>query len=167
MPDGVQLIRDGDIVESTWQHVSEDTESLPGGDVTVALAYWMDNKQALLERSGRVGVRVEAGDDPMELSKDLDQLPLIVLEIEALVDGRSYSHAYLLRQRLGYAGEIRAIGDVYRDQINFLARCGVNAFELSEGDDIEDALKAFRDYSVVYQPSADDEELIFARRRFV
>jgi uncharacterized protein (DUF934 family) len=160
-----ELISDRKIGESTWQHVPDDAEALPGGDITVTLSYWKEHKPDLLARDGRVGVRVCAGDDPAELSADLDSIPLVVLQFETLVDGRSYSHAYLLRTRLGYRGELRAVGDVHRDQLNFLARCGVNAFELPDGDNAEAALDAFKDYSVVYQPSADDGSLIFARRR--
>jgi uncharacterized protein (DUF934 family) len=165
MPDTSRLIRDGQLAETGWQHLPVDAESLPDGDITVTLSYWKENRADLLEHVGRVGVRIEGGDDPAELADDLSSLPLVVLQIDALVDGRAYSHAYLLRKRLGYQGELRAVGDVHRDQLNFLGRCGINAFELPEGDDIQEALEAFKDYSIVYQPSADKEDLIFARRR--
>ena len=165
MPETTQLIRDGRIEDSVWQHVPADAESIPDGDITVTLSYWKESRADLLRRDGRVGVRIEAGDDPAELADDLASLPLVALQFDTLVDGRSYSHAYLLRTRLGYEGELRAVGDVHRDQLNFLARCGVNAFELPAGDDATEALKAFEDYSIVYQPSADQEGFIFSRRR--
>jgi len=83
------------------------------------------------------------------------------------VDGRSYSHAYKLRKRFNFTGEIRAIGDVKFDQLAFLTRTGCTAFELPEGENLETALRAFKEVSDVYQPSTDGAGLIFSRRRAV
>ena len=138
---------------------------MPDGDISVPLAYWQTNKAELIAREGDVAVQVAGDDEVVALLEDLSELSMVVFPFAAYVDGRSYSHAYLLRTRLGFEGEVRAIGDVHFDQLDFLSRCGFDAFELPEGDDLEAALTAFSEFSVVYQPSADDGRLIFSRRR--
>jgi len=95
---------------------------------------------------------------------DLNQIDIIVLPITDYTDGRSYSHARNLRLRYHYTGEIRVVGDVHFDQLGFLARVGVDAFELAEGE-IANAHMAFVEFSETYQPSADNTRLIFSRRR--
>ena len=89
---------------------------------------------------------------------------MIAIDFPAFKDGRGFSQARLLRERYGYKGEIRAVGDVARDQMFFMARCGINAFEVKPGRSLEDALKAFNDFSVTYQPAADDGRPFFLRR---
>lgn len=91
-------------------------------------------------------------DDPFEaLLPDLDRLPLIAVHFPVFTDGRGYSVARLLRDRHGYRGELRAVGDVLRDQLYFLRRCGFDAFALRADQDPERALQALEDYSVSYQ----------------
>ncbi|MFT7528800.1 MAG: hypothetical protein ACI9LY_003964, partial [Arenicella sp.] len=104
---------------------------------------------------------------PETLADDLPQIDIIVLPFVNFVDGRSYSHAQKLRLRYAYKGEIRAVGDVNFDQLDFLTRAGCDAFELRENADYETALRAFTEFSEVYQPAADDRRLIFSRRRKV
>lgn len=140
---------------------------VPNQKVSVPLSFWNEHKAELLAREHEVAVQIGAADCAEDIKDDLADIKTIVLPFESFVDGRSYSHAYLLRTRYNFEGEIRAVGDVHYDLVNFLARCGVDAFELREGDDIEAAREAFELYSETYQPSADGGNLIFARRRAV
>ena len=80
-------------------------------------------------------------------------------------DGRGYTQARMLRDRYAYTGEVRAVGDVFRDAMFYMHRCGVNAFELRPGQDPADALRAFADFSFGYQGAADDLAPVFRRRR--
>ncbi len=138
---------------------------LPNQRVSVPLAFWQAHKTELLAREHEVAVQLAAADFAEDILEDLEEVKTIVLPFEAVVDGRSYTHAYLLRIRYGFQGEIRAVGDVHYDQLNFLARSGFDAFELPEGESLEAACQAFEIFSEVYQPSADGGNLVFARRR--
>ena len=97
-----------------------------------------------------------------ELTSDLGKLALIVLTFPKFADGRAYTQARKLR-RSGFKGELRATGEVLRDQLFYMTRVGFNAFELQEGRDPENALEAFKDFSVTYQSSADDNRAIYNR----
>lgn len=105
-----------------------------------------------------------ATDDPLTLATVLDGVTLIAIDFAKFSDGRGLSIATLLRKRLGYTGELRAVGDIARDQLFQMARCGFDAFALREGQDVDDALKAFSDYGEVYQDAADGRAPIFRRR---
>lgn len=122
-------------------------------DLLVPLALWRLRRDDLLARAGRTGVVLEAGDDPAALAPDLGRLALVAIRFATFADGRGYSIAWLLRSRHGYRGELRAIGDLGRDQLAFLERCGFDAFVLREGEKVEDALAAFGEVSVAYQPA--------------
>ncbi len=160
-----------EITDNDFIHIAETEElsfaDLPEGNISVPLNLWLDNKDAIKARSGLTAVQIAADETAEEIADDLNDIDLVVLPFVSYVDGRSYSHAVKLRTRFGYKGEIRAVGDVHFDQLDFLTRSGCNAFELPEGDNLETALRAFKEYSEVYQPSADDGRLIFARRRVV
>ncbi|MCZ7683107.1 MAG: DUF934 domain-containing protein [Sandaracinaceae bacterium] len=134
----------------------------PEGDVVVTLARLRRDRDRL--RGRRIGVRAPGDTDPEELARHLDGVELVVVELPKFTDGRAYTLARLLRTRFGYAGELRATGDVLRDQLFYLARCGFTSFELAPGRDVADALRAFEDFSVTYQPAADHDEPIWRRR---
>ena len=91
-------------------------------------------------------------------------LEIIAVDFPSFRDGRGYSIATLLRTRYGWAGQLRAIGDVLRDQLNFMRRCGFDAFAIRPDKDIQDAIKSFGHYSVRYQGAADDPLPLFRRR---
>ncbi len=158
----MQIIRNQRVEEDTWQHVS-DGEPLVEGPVTVSLKRWLEERDTLSAR-GDIGVRLAPADELDELLADLAQISLLVLEFPAITEGRGYTQARLLRTRHGYSGEIRATGDVQHDQLSFMQRCGIDSFVVREDRDIDDALQAFGEVSVRYQPAADDETLIFHRR---
>lgn len=164
-----RVIRNQAIEANDFLHLAETDEltvaQLPEGNISVPLNFWLDNKAALLAREGITAVQIASDEDPQEVAEDLDDIAMIVLPFVMFVDGRGYSHANNLRLRYHYKKEIRAVGDVHFDHLGFLARVGVNAFELPADDDHEYALRAFNEFSEVYQPAADGKPLIFSRRR--
>ena len=164
-----QIIRDRKIVEDDWSRV-DDAAPLPAsGKIIVSLARWTAEK-AQLSKRGNVGVSVASNTDAAQLHADLASLALIAIPFDFIqpkpeggrtFDGRGYSLARNLREKLRYPGEIRAFGGVFRDAMFYMHRCGVNAFEVNNP---ADALNAFKDFSLGYQGAADDPTPIFRRR---
>ena len=107
---------------------------------------------------------LEADADPAAIAPDLARFDVIAVRFASFSDGRGYSLARLLRERHGYRGELRAIGDVLRDQLYYLSRCGFDAFALRADQDPERALSAFDDFSETYQASVARPEPLFRRR---
>ena len=109
-------------------------------------------------------LRLEPHDDPAAFAAGLDDVTRVEVNFPSFTDGRGYSIARLLRERHGYGGELRAVGDVQRDQVFYLARCGFDAFQLREGEDAEAALAALGDFSEAYQASVERPQPLFRRR---
>lgn len=111
---------------------------------------------------------LEPGDDPAALAAQYGEhfaaLPLIAVRFPSFTDGRGYSIARLLRERLGFRGELRAVGDIARDQLHYLARCGFDSFELREGEDVATAKAALAAFSDAYQAAVDQPVPLFRRR---
>ncbi len=136
----------------------------PAGDVIVPLAAWREHRAALLARTGRLGVWLDGTDDPARIVGDLQHFALIAVNFPQFTDGRGYSIARVLRERYGWQGELRAVGDVLRDQLFYLSRCGFDAFALRAGEDAQSALTAFDDFSEGYQTSVERPQPLFRRR---
>jgi uncharacterized protein (DUF934 family) len=158
------LIKNKRIVADSWLQLEPAAEgaqlsTAPGmpltGDWIVPLALWNEQRAQLAQRSGRNGVLLENTDDPRVLAEDFDKLALIAVRFPKFTDGRGYSIARVLR-RLGWKGELRAVGDVLRDQLFYMTRCGFDAFALRADQDAQAALTAFSDFSAPYQPAIDD-----------
>lgn len=157
------LLKNRQIADNTWQFVA-DGEALPAsGDIIVTLARWEDEKAALQAHKGQLGVQLDGGDDPFALDPEILALPLIALNFPKFADGRNYSTARILREHLGFKGALRARGEILRDQLFYLWRVGIDEHELSDGVPPASALQAFQEYSVVYQPGADEPNPIFRR----
>lgn len=142
-------------------------ETLPTeGKVLVALDLWQAEKDFLRTRAekGELGVWLSPDCNPEVLAADVGILPLIAFDFPVFKFGQGYSGAVLLRTRYGFKGEIRAFGDIWRDQLFYLARCGFTQFLLKEGKSAEEALAGFNDFTVPYQTSADQALPIFTRR---
>lgn len=160
-----KVIIDGAIVENQWQRLEAgDLENGTPADakIIVPLAYWQENRDALISR-GDVAVWLAPGEEPKDLEDDLGALPLIAIHFPAFKDGRGYSYARELRTRYGFKGEVRATGDVLRDQLFYMTRCGFNAFEVREDRSIEDALNGLKDFTVTYQADVNDPRPIYRR----
>lgn len=151
-----RLIRNRAIVDDRHALLREAASlcEVPDGiPVIVPLALWLDRRAALIAR-GEAGVWLAPADDPAALANDVHRLPVIAIDFPRFTDGRGYSHARLLRERHKYTGELRAIGDVQRDQLYYLAQCGFDAFAIPDSRDADDALAGFADFSDGYQASA-------------
>jgi uncharacterized protein (DUF934 family) len=148
----MQIIKDKQIVDDSWSYVADDAE-LKGGDISVSLDRWKKDKQPLLKSNGKIGVRIGSADSLEDIAADLNDIQLIELDFPAFADGRLFSHAWLLRGRYNYQGEIRATGHFMRDQVYYLSRVGVNAFCLEKAEDLPVALSNLNDFSVNYQKS--------------
>lgn len=156
------IIKDRSIVEDRWQRIADEAP-LPGsGDIIVSFKRWQQERAALLSRQDGLGVVIGNGTSADDIKDDLRHFRLVAIEFPQFKDGRGYSYARLLRERYRYPHEIRAIGNVLRDQLLPMWRCGINAFELDAGRSLDDALKAFNDFSVRYQPAADGPETPFS-----
>lgn len=162
------IIRNGKVVADNWLAV--DTvdgtlpQPLPDGDLIVPLALWLAHRDALIGRGGRLGIRLEGHDDPEPIAQDIGYFDLIAVNFPQFTDGRGYSLARLLRERFGYRGELRAVGDVLRDNLFYLSRCGFNAFELADSEDPAAALAGLDDFSDGYQSSVERPQPLFRRR---
>ena len=162
----MRVIKDKAVVNDDWCLLREldNDASIPEGNVILPFAYWQANRDELLKCDTKHAVWIDGAIETEALLDDLEHFSMIALDFPAFKDGRSYSHARLLRDRYGYEGELRAIGDVLHDQLFFLKRCGIDSYELRADKDPEDALRAFDDFTVRYQAAADDAVPIYKLR---
>jgi uncharacterized protein (DUF934 family) len=150
------LIKNGEIVQDSWIEATADAP-LPEVDaLLVPYAIWKEHREALMQRNGRLGVRLAADQPPQLIAGDLDRLDLVALEFPTFRDGRAYSYARLLRERYGYRKELRAVGNVLRDQFLFMHRCGFDAYEIAHPDAAQVWRKAIGEFTVFYQRATDD-----------
>lgn len=130
----------------------EDEQAIPAeGAVILPLAQWLENRDALTDRE--IGVQVNGEDDLEQVLALNGQVELIAVEFPAFTDGRGFSIARLLR-RAGYQGQLRAVGDVTRDRLAYLERCGFDALDVPEERFKDEVLNAFDEVSVRYQGGA-------------
>ena len=148
------LVKNGKIVTDDFVRVADDT-AIPDGDVLLPLVRFLEGAEPLLRRDGKVGVILPNNRDPDDLEPYLDRLALIALVFPTFRDGRAYSQARLLRERYSYDGELRATGQVLRDQFVFMMRAGFDAFEVKKDSDALAFEETIKRYSVFYQPTAD------------
>lgn len=162
----MQIIKDRQLVEDQWQTVDDETsiDALPDADIIVSLTYWQENKAKLVQHAKAVGVSLAPDETVEEIIDDLDTLALVAVQFPAFRDGRAYSQARNLRLHYGFKGEIRATGNVLRDQVGYMERVGINSFEIDAKQDAAAALAAFEEISIKYQASSD-EPLPFYKRR--
>jgi len=149
----------------------DDLWSMPGEDETDNRDYQivsLERLQALDESGqrlqGHFGVLLHPDDDPDVLQPWLDSLPLIALQFPRFSDGRAYSQAYLLRARHGFEGELRAVGDVLRDQLAAMRHCGFSSFAIREDKSAEEALKGLEVFDLIYARSVSTPQPLFRRR---
>lgn len=164
------IIKDRNVVTDPWLRLEPAADgSLPAlpaaGDVIVPLTMWQRRREELAARPVRLGIWLDSHEEPAAIAGDLKLFGIVAINFPKFTDGRGYSTARLLRERYGWKGELRAIGDVFRDQLFHLASCGFNAFALREGEDLPDALAAFRDFSDTYQATPEQPLPLFRRRQ--
>jgi uncharacterized protein (DUF934 family) len=150
----MQIIKNHQITNDAWEYRPDDVE-LDDGDVTISLARLQQNGKELSNRKGKLGVRIGPADSVEGIVDYLPNLTLIELYFPELADGRLFSHAWLLRNRYHYSGEIRAIGHYVPDQAFYLSRVGVNSFYPEKAEDLPVTLASLNDFSVKYQTSVN------------
>lgn len=148
-----RLLRDGEIVVDEWRLPAEGPVT-DDAALILPLAEWRAERARWLARSGPLGVILAPADDEQELVADLPRLGLVAAEFTTFSEGRGYTQGRLLRERWGFARELRARGAIRRDHVFLLARCGFNSFELPEAE-LEGAVAALRTFSAAYQSAND------------
>ena len=165
-----KVIKNERIVEDHWHVVklaegqTPETLDLTGEVLIVPLAVWLARKDEIITRSKPIGVWLDGNEGPEAIAGDLEHFALIAVNFPKFTDGRGFSIARLLRERYAYRGEIRAIGDVLRDQLYFMKRCGFDSYAVREDKDIEKALAGLRAFSESYQAAVDQPQPLFRRR---
>jgi uncharacterized protein (DUF934 family) len=167
-----EIIKDKAIVQDDWSILrltetdTPDAIEVPAGKVIVPLQVWFAQRETLLARlqkEANIAVWFASNELAKQLKDDVALFSLIAVDFPKFADGRGYSIAYNLRARLGFKGELRAIGDVLRDQLFYMQRCGFNAFATREDKNIHDAIKSLTDFTEVYQTSVDQPVPLFRR----
>jgi uncharacterized protein (DUF934 family) len=148
-----QLIKSGAVTQDRWTLLREPATAWPSSPVIVPLATWLASRAELAARAD-VGVWLAPTDDPALLAGDVGTLSVVAIDFPRFADGRGYSIARLLRDRYNYKGELRAVGDIARDQLYYLHQVGFDAFVLRDGKDAQDAVASLRDFTDGYQATA-------------
>ena len=158
------LVKNGKIATDLFVHVADGAE-LPGdGAILVSAARFLENAEALSKRAGKIGVIWPNNRDLDDLVPHLEHLAVVALVFPSFRDGRAYSQARLLRERHGYEGELRATGQVLRDQFVFMLRAGFDALEVKKDADAAAFTETVKRYSVFYQPTGDGRVTALNRR---
>jgi uncharacterized protein (DUF934 family) len=172
------IIKGQEVVEDDWlvlrlaepvegaPAIDPATVTVPEGKIIVPQSVWLVQRELLAARAaaGEIGVWLASDERPEELKEDLSKFAVIAVDFPKFTDGRGYSIAYNLRVRLGWTGELRAIGDVLRDQLFQMRRVGFDAYATRPDRNIHDALKGLSDFSETYQASVDQKLPLFRRQ---
>jgi uncharacterized protein (DUF934 family) len=162
------IIKNKTIVDDNWSVLrlkegdTLESVAVPPGKIIVPLRVWQVQRDKLQDRAD-IGVWFASDERAEDLQNDVEKFSVIAVDFPKFADGRGYSIAYHLRARLGYRGELRAIGDVLRDQMFYLQRVGFDAFATRADKDIHEALKGLSDFSLSYQASSDEKLPLFRR----
>ena len=149
------LLRHGALQPNEWRFVADDAAIPADGAITVSLKRWQAERDDLCARRAPVGVRLKNDEQALVLGEDVHRLALIELEFPKFTDGRAFSQARILRDKLGYQGELRAFGNILRDQYFYMTRCGIDTVELPDEKPIDGYLAALKEFSAWYQPASD------------
>ena len=159
------LIRHGRIEKDSWKLLESADSALPRDErLIVPLETWRARHAEFLRRRAPLGLLLESWHAPDPIRSDLACFDIVAVRFAQFTDGRGYSLARLLRERHGWRGELRAVGDVQRDQLRYLSRCGFDSFSLRAGEDPSSALAAFGEFSEAYQAAADEPLPLYRRR---
>jgi uncharacterized protein (DUF934 family) len=158
------LVKNGQIEGDAFTHLADDAPLPDDGAVLVSSARFLGDPEALLRRAGKTGVIWPNNRDVDDLVPFLDRIAVVALVFPTFRDGRAYSQARLLRERFGFRGELRATGQVLRDQFVFMLRAGFSAFDVKKQSDAEAFANTVKRYSVFYQPTGDGRLTALHRR---
>ena len=158
------LVKGGNITDDTFVAVADDAALPEAGDVLVSATRYLQDPDSFAKRTGKTGVTWPNNRDLDDLVPHLERLAVVALAFPSFRDGHAYSQARLLRERYGYRGELRATGQVLRDQFVFMLRAGFDAFEVRKQADAEAFAQTVKRYSVFYQPTGDGRITALHRR---
>ncbi len=158
------LLQHGAVQQNNWRFVGDDAAIPVDEPVTVSLKRWQAEGESLRGSNSAVGVRLKNDEPAHALGEDVHRLSLIEVEFPKFTDGRAFSQARILRDKLGYKGELRAIGTILRDQYLYMTRCGIDSVELPEGKPIDGYLAALKEFSAWYQPASDSRPTVMELR---
>jgi uncharacterized protein (DUF934 family) len=154
------LITGDALVADTFTTVGDDAPLPEAGGAIVSLQRFQKDRETLLARNAPIGVALKAGENPELLGEDVHRLSVVALDFPIHRDGRAFSWARILRTRMGYAGQVRAVGKFIYDQMNYQRRVGFDAWEVPEGFTLEQFHRALSEMTYVYQPSTDGRKTI-------
>lgn len=158
------LVKNARIIADTFVRIADEAEISEEGAILISAVRFLADPEALSRREGKIGVIWPNNRDVANLAVYLDRLAVVALVFPTFRDGRAYSQARLLRERHGYRGELRATGQVLRDQFVFMMRAGFDAFEVAKDSDAGVFASAAKRYSVFYQPTGDGRITALYRR---
>lgn len=159
------LLKDGAFADDSWVQVADGAEIPGDGPVYVSLKRWRAERDELMARGTQIGIRLTSEQTPGQIEDDLRHFGLVALDFPAFTDGRSYSNARRLRDRFNYQGEVRAIGDILRDQYWQLSRCGFDSIVVKEGETLEGWKAAVSAITTPYQAASDGAETVLSLRQ--
>lgn len=164
-----RLIKNGELANDPWTLLREASgpeilKIVPGKNFIVPLQFRKLYRSEMDDYAGAFGLWLDSHENVSDIGEDLHSFPVIALNFPTFSDGRAYTNARELREYYKYEGEVRAIGDVLRDQLFYMMRCGFDAFELRHDQDPEACLRAFEDFHTGYQASIDQPQPLFRRR---
>ncbi|MDE2051237.1 MAG: DUF934 domain-containing protein [Gammaproteobacteria bacterium] len=162
-----KILHGGEIVQDAWTVLEDGCAEIESsvGRVIVTLARWRTEREALLARYAAVGVLVPNTTDIEAAHLEISDRPLIALQFPTFTDGRALSQAVVLRKRLAFRGELRALGDVIRDLVFWLGRCGFDSIVPRKDQNLESCRAALNEITVAYQAAADHHTPVWIRRR--
>lgn len=157
-----KIIKDGQVVDDSWIIIEKDfVGELPMAKVLLPMQYWLDKRDSL--NLMVAGLWVDSDEEIEQIGLEADMFPVIAVNFPTFADGRGFSLGRLLKERYGYSGQLRAIGNPIQDQLFYLKRCGFTAFDLKEGTDLEAACQSLNDFDISYQSAHDQPEALFRR----
>jgi uncharacterized protein (DUF934 family) len=158
------LVKNGKIATDIYAHVADGAEIPAEGAILIPAARFLEEPETLLRRSGKVGVIWPNNRELDDLVPYLDRLAAVALVFPSFRDGRAYSQARLLRERYRFTGELRATGQVLRDQFVFMLRAGFDALDVKKEKDADAFAETVKRYTVFYQPTGDGRSTALSRR---
>lgn len=164
-----KLIKDGELIDNDWQLIDKDSDlnainASQDVKYLVPVSLWLENKDFLSKYAANIGIWFDSDESPSISTEDANKLPVIALNFPVFRDGRSFSYAAILRQQLHFTGDLRAIGDVQRDQLSYMLSCGFSSFQVPEEADEAVMLAGFQDFSENYQSTVIKPTPLFRRR---
>lgn len=153
------------VIEDRYARIADDEPIPSSGAILVSLDRFLGEKDELSKRSDDLGIWLRSEQSPLDIETDLSGIKLVALDFPVFSDGRAYSSARILRERMGFEGELRAIGDVLCEQLTFMIRSGFDTFEMASASAIDEFAAVVREVRVVYQPTGDGQATAIELRR--